>query len=204
MYKPSDAYYKEFTTANPSTGAAANADSLPAATANHNGSDDGSFTLTVANIDTGRYKITGTVPSGYAKGDVVNVTVAATCSSVAGKAAVDSFMIDSKRVGDLNDIAATAIVSAGAITTSSGAVSTVTTLTNPASINLSQAGLSPRALDSVGDSSLTVGDALVAAICAAAGKESVSGTTYTIETPYTGTTIRTFTLDSSSAPTTRS
>lgn len=125
MYKPSDAYYKEFVTSNPSTGAAANADSLPAATANHNGSDDGSFVLSVTNLDTGRYKITGTVPSGYAKGDVVNVTVAATCSSVAGKACVDTFNVDSKRVGDLNDIAATAVVSDGAINTASGKVSEV-------------------------------------------------------------------------------
>ena len=85
-----------------------------------------------------------------------------------------------------------------------GTITTVTTLTNPASINLAQTGLTPRALDLISDSSLTIGDALVAAICAAAGKESVSGTTYTIETPHTGTTIRAFTLDSSSAPTSRS
>ena len=136
MYKPSDSYFKEFTTANPTTGAAANADSLPTATANHNGADDSSFSLTVTNIDTGRYKITGTVPGGYAKGDVVNVTVAATCSSIAGKACVDTFIVDSKRIGDLNDIAATAIVSAGAITTSSGAVATVASVTSAVSINL--------------------------------------------------------------------
>ncbi len=102
MYKPADSYYKEFVTTSPSTGAAANADSLPTATANHNGTDDGTFTLTVTNIDTGRYKITGTVPA-YSSGDVVNVSIAATCSSVAGKAIVDTFTIDTKRVGDLHD-----------------------------------------------------------------------------------------------------
>jgi hypothetical protein len=121
MYKPSDAYYKEFTTANPTTGAAANADSLPTATANHNGTDDGSFTLTVTNLDTGRYKITGTVPSGYVKGDVVNVSVAATCSSVAGKAVVDTFSIDSKRVGDLNDSS----YNGGAVASVTGSVGSV-------------------------------------------------------------------------------
>jgi hypothetical protein len=103
-YKPSDAYYKEFTTASPSTGAAQDADSLPTATANHNGTDDGSFSLTVTNLDTGRYKISATIPGGYARGDVVNVTVAATVATVAGKACVDTFVIDSKRVGDLNDL----------------------------------------------------------------------------------------------------
>ena len=123
FYKPGDSYYKEFTTSDPASGAARTADSTPAATANHNGTDDSNFALTVTNIDTGRYKITGTVPSGYAAGDVVNVTISATVNSVAGKATVDTFMVDTKRVSNLNDIAASAIVSGGAITTSGGAVS---------------------------------------------------------------------------------
>ncbi len=93
-FKPGSLYYKEFVTSSPSTGAATNADSLPTATANHNGSDDGAFTLTVANQDTGRYKISGTVPSGYAHGDVVCCSVAATVGGVAGKAIVDTFQID--------------------------------------------------------------------------------------------------------------
>lgn len=100
-YKPSGAYYAEFTTQRFDTGAATNADSTPAATANKNGTDDGSFTLTVTNIDTGRYKITGTVPSGYASGDVVNVSVAATVNSVAGKGIVDSFTVQVRANDDL-------------------------------------------------------------------------------------------------------
>ena len=95
-YDPGSAYYKEFATANPTTGAAQNADSLPTATANHNGSDDGSFGVTVVNLATGRYKITGTVPSGYAPGDVVNVSVAATVDSVAGVAIVDTQILNIK------------------------------------------------------------------------------------------------------------
>ncbi len=110
-YKPNDSYFKVFTTASPTTGAATNADSLPVATANKNGTDDGTFTLTVANLDTGRYKITGTVPGGYASGDCVNVTIAATVGGIAGKAVVDTFGLDSKRVGDLNDIPASAVAS---------------------------------------------------------------------------------------------
>lgn len=172
-YKPSDAYTKVFTTSSPTTGAATNADSLPAATANRNGTDDGSFTLVVANLDTGRYKITGTIPSGYASGDVLNVSIAATVGGVAAKAIVDTQILDSKRTGDsLN-------------------------------INLAQTGISPRALDAVADGALTVGDALVAALAMAAGKQTVSGTSYTVKTPSTGTVIRTFTLDSGTAPTTR-
>jgi hypothetical protein len=76
---------------------------------------------------------------------------------------------------------------------------------NPAAVNvnLAQAGLTFRALDAVADAGLTLGDALVCAIAAAAGKESVVGTSYTVHTPSTGTTIRTFTLDNPGAPTSR-
>ena len=138
FYKPGDSYYKEFTTSDPTSGAARNADSTPVATANHNGIDDSTFVLTVTNIDTGRYKITGTVPAGYAAGDVVNTSIAATVNSVAGKIAIDTFMVDTKRVSNLNDIASSSIVSGGAIATSSGAVSNVTTVTNSVTSNVTQ------------------------------------------------------------------
>lgn len=72
-----------------------------------------------------------------------------------------------------------------------------------ASINLAQVGLTPRALDAIADGALTVGDALVSAIAVAAGKETVVSTAYTVRTPYTGTVIRTFTLDSATDPTSR-
>ena len=71
-------------------------------------------------------------------------------------------------------------------------------------LNLAQVGLSPRDLGTVADSALTVGDALVAAIGVAAGKETVVGAVYTVKTPSTGTVIRTFSLDSTTAPTSRS
>lgn len=127
MYKPSDPYVKEFITSNPGTGAAANADSTPVATANHNGTDDGSFTLTVTNIDAGRYKVTGTVPSGYAAGDVVNVSVAATCSTIAGKAVIDTFLVDTHRVSDVyteiaNGVKLSVGTGAGQVNVASGAV----------------------------------------------------------------------------------
>ncbi|MBV9850476.1 MAG: hypothetical protein JO250_12450 [Armatimonadetes bacterium] len=93
MPKPGDSYYMEFTTESPTTGGATNADSLPSATAEHNGADDSAFTLTVANVDTGRYKITGTIPTSYAIGDSVVVTVAATVGGVLGKSVVDSMIL---------------------------------------------------------------------------------------------------------------
>jgi len=101
-YKPSDSYYGEFTTQNFNTGVATDASSLPVATATQNGTDDATFTLTVTNMDTGRYKITGTIPAGYSSGDSVQISVAATVGGVSGKAVIDSFVIDSQRNSDLN------------------------------------------------------------------------------------------------------
>jgi hypothetical protein len=71
-----------------------NADSLPVATANRNGADDDAFVLAVANLDAGRYKVSGTIPSGYAGADVLNVSVAATVGGVAGKAVIDTQVIE--------------------------------------------------------------------------------------------------------------
>jgi hypothetical protein len=70
-------------------------------------------------------------------------------------------------------------------------------------INLAQSGFTPRNLGTVADAALTVGDALMAAICAAAGKEAITGTSYVVKTPTTGTTIRSFVLDSATAPSSR-
>lgn len=92
MSIPGGSYYGEFVTS--STSATVNADSLPTATANHNGTDDGSFTLTVTNIDTGRYKITGTIPSSYAQGDYVWISVTATISTQIFKSIIDKFEIN--------------------------------------------------------------------------------------------------------------
>lgn len=93
-YRSGGGYYRGFTTANPSTGAVADADSTPTAVANRNGTDDGAFALTVTRIDLGRYMVSGTIPAGYAPGDVVNVVVTATVSTQVGKAWIDRFVIE--------------------------------------------------------------------------------------------------------------
>ncbi len=89
---PSGNYYAECVTSN-STGAAANADSLPTAKATRNGADDGNFALTVAALDAGHYTVTGTVPSNYAQGDVVQVSLAATIGGVNTKAVIDECQV---------------------------------------------------------------------------------------------------------------
>ncbi len=99
-YKPGDTYWGSFTTQRFDTGAATDADSLPTASLRHNGTVDGAVTLTVANTGTGTYSVTGTIPVGYAAGDSVQIEVAATVNSVAGAATIDSFVLDSARVGD--------------------------------------------------------------------------------------------------------
>ena len=81
---------------------------------------------------------------------------------------------------------------------------TVSSVTAAVSISTSEVLSSPRSLNSIADGSITVNDARWCAVAAAAGKEQVSGTTYTVMTPSTGTTIRSFTLDSGTAPTQRS
>ena len=90
---PGGTYFGVFTTQNPATGSVTSASALPVMTATHNGADDSTFALTVSLLDTGRYKVTGTIPSGYAYGDVVQIVAAATVNGVAGKALVDSFVL---------------------------------------------------------------------------------------------------------------
>lgn len=94
-YAAGDSYYGGFTTSDPATGAATDADSTPTATANTNGTDDAAFVLTCTKIDTGRYKITGTVPAGYNVGDVVWIYVTAVMGGVTGKAPADHFKVAS-------------------------------------------------------------------------------------------------------------
>lgn len=89
QYRPGDTVYAEFITSS-STGAATNADSLPTGTVNKNGTDDGAVTVTVTNIDAGRYKATYPIPATYQVGDVCILTVSATVSSVVGKAMISN------------------------------------------------------------------------------------------------------------------
>lgn len=118
-YKPGDSFYGEFCTHRFDTGVATNADLTPVATATKNGVDDAAFVLTVTNLATGRYKVTGTVPAGYAAGNAVQISVSATVNGVTGKAVVDSFIVDTKRLADLQDVSVLAIWTYGTRTLTS-------------------------------------------------------------------------------------
>lgn len=58
------------------------AGSLPTASLLRNGSVDGAVTVTVTRLSLGRYVASFTVPSGYAAGDDLSVSISATVSSV--------------------------------------------------------------------------------------------------------------------------
>ena len=96
--KAGDTYCFTFSTTN-AAGTLTNADSLPTATAYHNGAVDGSFTLTVTHVSTSIYKIVGTVPSGYAENDQLDVFVACTVASQPASGFVDSRLIDGAVAG---------------------------------------------------------------------------------------------------------
>lgn len=106
----------EFTTRVWSTGVGTNADSLPTGTLVVNGTDNAA-TVTVTNVDTGRYKAAVTLPT-LAVGDVVELMIAATVSSIADKAIVWR---------DTKDIL---LDSSGDVTFNNITLATVTTVTN--------------------------------------------------------------------------
>jgi len=99
MLKSAQNIVKLFTTSNPTTGAAADASSLPTGTLYINGTANAAV-VTVANITTGLYKASVTLPTLTA-GDVVDIRVAATVATVAGEGVIFSGVADTKRVSDL-------------------------------------------------------------------------------------------------------
>lgn len=92
--RPGQSFAAWFSTSSPTSGAAVNADSLPTAVLAHNGSIDGTVTLTVANSAAGLYTASGTIPSTYGAGDQVAVIVTATVGAITGKGVVASYTID--------------------------------------------------------------------------------------------------------------
>lgn len=92
--RPGQTFYGTFTTQNPTTGAAANADSTPVGSAIHNGAVDSSVTITVANLATGVYSISGTTPTTYSAGDGLQVVVNVTITAITTNGVVASWQID--------------------------------------------------------------------------------------------------------------
>jgi hypothetical protein len=94
FYAPGQTFHAEFITTRFSTGAAFDATGTPVATATRNGTDDSGFVLTVTKMaGTGRYKVSGTVPSSYALHDRVQVSITATVDGVAKAGIVEEFQV---------------------------------------------------------------------------------------------------------------
>lgn len=91
---PGSPYTSQFTTSNPTTGAAQDADSLPVATASRNGVVDDGFVLLVTDIGTGRYVVSGTVPSSYKAGDSVAILVHAVVDGIAADDVLERFAVE--------------------------------------------------------------------------------------------------------------
>lgn len=98
--------------------------------------------------------------------------------------------------------AATVVTTSFTTTFTGNLTGSVASVAAPVSIDKTQTLSAPRNVSAVADTALTLNDAMHCAIAGAAGRETVVSTTYTVMTA-AGTTLRVFTLDSGSAPTSR-
>lgn len=219
--RPGDTWHVTFSLSGAATG-------TPTAKLLHNGATDttvgsGGVITAAAGADANEWLVNVTIPaSGYLANDSIEISATATVSGTTQSSIVGRTYIDPPvTVGTNSDktgyALTTAPPTAGAITTAvvagmasapvgsvaGNVAGSVASVTAPVAINPAQVLNTPRALDAIADGTITVNDALWCAVVVAAGKESISGTVYTVKTPSTGSVIRTFTLDSGSAPTTR-
>jgi hypothetical protein len=93
IYPVSQTAWVGFTT-NASTGAAANADSLPTASLVRNGTADGAVTVTVTNLSTGAYMASFAIPADYATNDDLQLLVSATISTIPCKLWIGQGRVD--------------------------------------------------------------------------------------------------------------
>lgn len=195
QYRPSDTAYFDFTVTS-SLGALISADSLPTAKILKNGAIDAAVAVTVnAALQAGVYSGTYVIPSGYAAGDDVRVLVQATVGGQAGGGVVDKYRLVAWPPTALPNAAA---ASAGGVITSGTGTGQLSVTAGGGNLNLAQA-----VPNSASASPQTVGDALLAARAQGFGKWALSGTTLSLYASDGTTVVRTFTLDSASAPTTR-
>jgi len=101
VYKPGNAVHGEFVTNNFGTGSATDADSVPVATVNRNGTDDAGVSVQVLHLDIGRYGFFFTIPPTYAAGDAVVATVQVTLNSILAKAVVWSEQLQAHNTDDV-------------------------------------------------------------------------------------------------------
>lgn len=98
--RPGDSFAAEFHVHNAS-GALANADSAPTGVLVRNSVADTGPSIAVATAATGIYRVSGTVPSGYASGDLVQVRITATVGGESTSGLVELGVLDGARVAEV-------------------------------------------------------------------------------------------------------
>jgi len=148
-----------------------------------------SVTQAVASVSGAVGSVTGNV--GGVTGVTFPSTVASPTNITAGTITTVTNLTNAPTVGDL-----TATMKASVTTAATAATPTAAAVTTPVTISLSQAIPTSNTVQ-------TIGDALNAARAQGFGKWTISGTTITLYAGDGTTVVRTFTLDSSTAPTQR-
>ncbi len=208
---PGDTIWEEFTTENAS-GAATNADVLPIATLIRNGTDT-PVSLSVSNVDAGRYLVTGMIPSNYNAGDRIQILISAIIGSVTSKGILSLGALDSKRIGDLNDSSPAPTASDNAMATATAILATPGNRLATDAAGRVTAGV---VADKTGyqldltqpvpttNTDNSTGDCLNAARAQGFGKWVKSDDILTLFAPDGTTVVRTFQLNDALAPTMRS
>jgi len=170
-----DTYQTYFVTHTPD-GEATNADSTPVATVARNGTDDGTITPTVTNVAAGVYKVSFTIPAGWSDGDLVCVRVAATVDGTDAVGILETFTLDTQRLGELSTFDASSDkvtpIDAGGDTYADGMADILTALPDLSTFDASTDKVTPIDVDGV-----TFANGFAALLAAVLGVTDVDGTT---------------------------
>jgi len=113
--KLNDIITLDFTTHNSFTGAVQDTDLIPTCEIFEDDNDTAILTPTVTKRigKTGNYKISieAIIGNGFEIGKSYNVIISATVNGISAKSRIESFVLDSKRIVDLNDLAQSQIIS---------------------------------------------------------------------------------------------
>jgi hypothetical protein len=93
MFGPGDNYHDEFTLIRSDTGIGSDADSTPVATVTCNGTDTALMPVTVTKLSTGRYALSGIIPTAWRRRDVIQISVSCTVNGKTFAGIVSSFVL---------------------------------------------------------------------------------------------------------------
>ena len=112
LRKIGDTLTFDFTVHNPSNGSVSDADSLPTCEVFEDLNDTPILTPVVVKRSgrVGDYRVSFSTATGFAVGNSYNVVATVVVSSITAKARIASFVLDSKRLVDLNDLSQSQIL----------------------------------------------------------------------------------------------